>query len=1192
MLAGGSSPPLMSPGEETACHASARITNHADFLTVEGLGVDPPKRCKNCNNCKECSFKAAHLSWQENVELKAIEEGLSLDVKKKKWTAAYPYNSDPGILVDNYVQAKAMMKNLEKRLKKQSMLDDFNVQFKDTVDRGVFKEIEPECEYNGPINYITIVDAYKPGPHSTTPIRLCMNSSLKYAGHSLNDLLYKGPSALNDLYGVALGFRKHRIGFIKDLSKFYQSVNASARDQHLRRVLWRFGDEEASPKVYKTTTVNFGDKPAGCVAQVALRETAKMYRAIEPVAADVIINSTYCDDTPSGASTMEKAKYLSQKMDEIVAEGGFKYKDIIMTGDKPKEKEDGDRKVLGIGWNPEHDLLFVDAKINFSVKKKGIKVEPDVDPDLVAEEAPDVITKRMIWRVALGQYDLLGLVSPFLIRLKLIMRELSSEPADKKLWDSPVPDHVKQHFLEVITMLKEVKELRFPRCAVPEGFDQAAPPELMIVVDGSKSASCALVYGRWKMLDGTFKCRLMTGKTRVAPVKKISIPRMELQGAVAGVRLASKILEFSGIEFSKRHFFTDSTAVLGMLKGDMSTFQEFVGTRVSEIRSKSDAKTEWNWIPTDKNLADLGTRTGVLPKDLALGSVYQDGMPWMKDQQEAWPTVFQQGTVPEEEKLKSARVNAVTASKPTSLNLINKVESYNKLISVTSIIFLAAEKFKNKVKSKVLQVPSGKLFANIKSEANKYASQAEAYWFEQSQVDMMKDFHKDKYITLRPRLLSSNFPSQMGELIVVSGRLKDNLRVGYDKTELPVLEPSTKLAKMIMEEAHKKNHQGVDRTVQVSRMTAWIIRAGTLAKTIVKNCFFCKKLNKVVAGQIMAPIPEQRLPPTPPFTNTSVDMFGPFKIKDTVKRRTTRDSYGIIFCCMVTSAIHIEVTDDYGTDSALLAIRRFMSLRGTPSYIQSDPGTQVKAAGVQVQLWDCSKIREFAAGKRIKWHVISTAAQHCNGIAERMIGITKKTLYNIIKETSLTKGEIDTVFAEVTQLVNSRPLMVKQSPDPSSLGPITPNHLLSGRATMDVPVIQCSGNASLTRRLRFIEDLTQQFWKKWLVQVFPKLVPSQKWNTVERNLQEGDVVLLKDESKVSTSYKLGRVSKVIPSDDGKVRKVCVEYKNASADAALHKAPMMTTERSVHGLVVIVPADYNQDEIDRLITQDQKFQCLK
>ena len=64
---------------------------------------------------------------------------------------------------------------------------------------------------------------------------------------------------------------------------------------------------------------------------------------------------------------------------------------------------------------------------------------------------------------------------------------------------------------------------------------------------------------------------------------------------------------------------------------------------------------------------------------------------------------------------------------------------------------------------------------------------------------MMKDFHKDKYITLRPRLLSSNFPSQMGELIVVSGRLKDNLRVGYDKTELPVLEPSTRLAKMIME---------------------------------------------------------------------------------------------------------------------------------------------------------------------------------------------------------------------------------------------------------------------------------------------------------------------------------------------------------------------------------------------------------
>jgi hypothetical protein len=130
-----------------------------------------------------------------------------------------------------------------------------------------------------PVNYISMVEAFKEGPHSTTPLRICMNSSLKQpypVWLSLNDCLIKGPSALVDLFTVTLCVREHRYALTKDLSKFYQRVDANPVAQNLRRVMWRGGDTSAEMKVYITTTVNFGDKPAGCIAIAAVRETAAL----------------------------------------------------------------------------------------------------------------------------------------------------------------------------------------------------------------------------------------------------------------------------------------------------------------------------------------------------------------------------------------------------------------------------------------------------------------------------------------------------------------------------------------------------------------------------------------------------------------------------------------------------------------------------------------------------------------------------------------------------------------------------------------------------------------------------------------------------------------------------------------------------------------------------------------------------
>ncbi len=651
-LAGGGSAPNPAAGV-TVNMASGRVLRPADFISAEAMGVDIPKLCKNCVSCRECNYKATHLSWQENYELSVIEAGLTLDTDKKLWTADYPFRMDPSQLTDNRTQAISMMASFERRLKKACREDEFNRLFAEHIERGVFKEVDPE-EYDGATFYVTVVEAYKAGPAATTPIRLCINSSLRYGGLSLNDILYKGPSALNDLVAVALGFRQHRVALIKDIKKFYQTIAASERSQHVRRLVWRDCDPNKPVRTFVTSTVNFGDRPAGCISQVALRETAKLYAGLSERAADMIINHNYVDDLVGGEQSVPAALELSQEVNEIGSHGGFLFNPhVISTVPLPDGLET--TKVLGLAWSPVPDLIAVDTRVNPHVKSRGLRQGPDLGPD----EIPCFwqgggLTRRVIWRICMGQYDPLGLLCVFLIRLKLAMRRLSGDGGSID-WDAPVDGPAADDFISTAMLLGEAGLIPFPRSIVPtDALDNE--PQLIVFVDGSQQASCALAYARWRV-PGGWESRLIIGKTRVAPLRRISIPRMEVQGAVLGVRLATTVQTSMQLQWSSRVFLTDSTAVMGMIAADLAVFPEFLGTRLSEIRSKSLVE-EWRWVPTDANLADMGTRGGCSPRDIGLTSAYQCGHLWMANSEDEWPTKKNVGTLPEGELLQQGWVCA------------------------------------------------------------------------------------------------------------------------------------------------------------------------------------------------------------------------------------------------------------------------------------------------------------------------------------------------------------------------------------------------------------------------------------------------------------------------------------------------------------------------------------------------------
>jgi hypothetical protein len=107
-----------------------------------------------------------------------------------------------------------------------------------------------------------------------------MNSSMKQprpSRVSLNNCLLTGPLALADLYTVTLGIREHRVAFTKDISKFYQCVEADEAAQHVRRILWRFGERSREPTIFVTTRVNYDDRAAECIAIAAVQEPASRF---------------------------------------------------------------------------------------------------------------------------------------------------------------------------------------------------------------------------------------------------------------------------------------------------------------------------------------------------------------------------------------------------------------------------------------------------------------------------------------------------------------------------------------------------------------------------------------------------------------------------------------------------------------------------------------------------------------------------------------------------------------------------------------------------------------------------------------------------------------------------------------------------------------------------------------------------
>lgn len=297
----------------------------------------------------------------------------------------------------------------------------------------------------------------------------------------------------------------------------------------------------------------------------------------------------------------------------------------------------------------------------------------------------------------------------------------------------------------------------------------------------------------------------------------------------------------------------------------------------------------------------------------------------------------------------------------------------------------------------------------------------------------------------------------------------------------------------------------------------------------------------------MANLPAKRLQIDPPFSYVGLDVFGPWEVITRCTRGGQANSkrWAVLFTCMSTRGVHIEVIETMTSSSLINALRRFFSIRGPAKQLRSDCGTNFVGASRELKMSENEQtaVREYLLEQRCSWVFNPPHSSHMGGAWERMIGITRRILDSMLlkdRYTQLTHEVLVTFMSEVTAIINARPL-VPVSTDPESPFILTPAMLLTQKTgNLPIPPEDFSKKDMLQCQWKRVQALAETFWNRWRKEYLGTLQSPRKWFHKRPNIKEGDIVLLKDKQVKRSEWPMGIIVKAVPSTDGLVRKVEVK----------------------------------------------------
>ncbi|KAL7871964.1 hypothetical protein SRHO_G00069470 [Serrasalmus rhombeus] len=556
-------------------------------------------------------------------------------------------------------------------------------------------------------------------------------------------------------------------------------------------------------------------------------------------------------------------------------------------------------------------------------------------------------TRRGILSVVSSVYDPLGLVAPCILPAKLILRELCQE---KLSWDEEINERHSRRWLQWLSEVQELSGFQVDRCIKPVDFGPTVKAQIHNFSDASESGYGTASYILLTSKDGKKCCTLLMCKSRVAPLKKVTVPRMELTAAIIAVKVDKLLRQEMEITLQESVFWTDSLTVLRYIENDASRFKTFVANRVAFIR-EATLPSQWRYVNSSLNPADVASR-GMKFTSLTKHDNWIHGPPFLCEDEPDWPTRPDvHNTMDDDSEIrKTTLVTLVSTTKVAAMTtLVEYYSDWHRLkkavawmLRLKDLLHYFANKRKE-CKAVVAITEADKRKQNLKvQEEMKRLRQsvdkkplsvedlenAEIALICHSQMEM----YPEEFVSLQGKDAQVKKSSPLYRLDPV---LQDGvIRVGgrLSKSAMPeesrfpaVLHKDHHLARLILMHVHRQNgHCGRNHLVAKVRQRYWIPGLNRATRTVISSCITCRKLHAKPAEQKMADLLEERvLPDQPPFTHVGVDYFGPFEVK---RARSMVKRYGVLFTCLALRAVHIEVAHSLDTSSCINAIRRFICI--------------------------------------------------------------------------------------------------------------------------------------------------------------------------------------------------------------------------------------------------------------------------
>ena len=1081
-------------------------------------------------------------SLDDDEFMRILTSGICRD-KDGLYCMPLPFRGgNPPVFPNNRYQALSRLKSLEYKFRDPSLFEKYDKFMQDMILSGDAEPV-PLYELNAKnkwyLPHHNVVNPKKP-----QKVRVVFDASCSYKRCSLNSSLLSGPDLNNSLIGALTRFCERKFAVACDIEKMFYRFSVLPEHRDFLRFLWYDASHNISE--YRMTKHIFGATSSPGCAEFGLLQMARDHGGTSKSAQWFLENCFYVDDGLFSCDTVEEAVCLLSDTRAICESANlhlhklmsncsevlsaFPDRDLACDLKEFTGGVSGSERALGIDWDPVSD------RFSFSLTVSGQKV----------------IRRNMLKSLA-SLFDPLGFLSPVTLVGKAILQRCC-HGFD---WDDPLPQLQAEQWQSWIADLYNLECIQIPRCLknTASGINLA---ELHTYADASEKGYGACCYLRLCTDEGV-SCSLLFGKSRVVPLKGCTMPRLELQAAVLAAKIGNQLCKELSITTTAQYYWSDSEIVLAYIQNTKKRLKQYVRNRVQTIHELSEVHA-WNYVASAENPADIASRGSSI--DTLVGSMWFHGPSKLSDSSFAMTSLSPDKFDIADSDPEVQNENQVSAHCLTLGNglpqLIDGVKTFSAAVKAVDILLhTKSTRWKSKYTSSVQSLQNAEMHLIRELQAAHFRAELDSLRSESGCVNASSPLSR-----LDPFIDNDG-------LLRVGGRLK--YAELLEKERHPLIIPKkSHVTHLIVKHHHELcGHQGRGITMSFIRSAGfWIVNLSSVVSSHIYKCVDCSKLRKTTETQKMADLPSARVNPSPPFSYVGLDYFGPFEVKE--KRRVLK-KYGVIFTCLYSRAVHVEVCDDMTSDAFINCLRVFFALRGQVRQIYCDRGTNFIGAENELSkaLRDMtdSGLKQYLEKSKCEFIFNSPSSSHMGGSWERQIRTFRNILSGVSLHTpSLDCSSIRTVFYECMNIMNSRPMTTVDS---DGLDPLTPNHLIQMKTSIVLPPPPGSFDDEQYSRKRWrrVQATVDLFWSRWRSQYLAGLQGRQCW-TKTRSFSVGDVVLLKDDNVCRGQWKLCRISDLIISHDGLVRRVELRVGDYSAGA--DSVQVSYLERPVHKLVLLIP----------------------